>query len=79
MCAKGAGCGLVTAFGYDWVPGNLAGALALRDAGPDATRVEIGYFGATAVLCTLLWMLYERGPATTRSAQSAPAISASRR
>ena len=42
-------------------------------------RVEIGYFGATAVLCTLLWLLYERGPATTRSAQSAPAISASRR
>ena len=31
--APTAGCGLVTAFGYDWVPGNLAGALALRDAG----------------------------------------------
>jgi short subunit dehydrogenase-like uncharacterized protein len=42
--AQAAGCGLVTAFGYDWVPGNLAGALALRDAGEDATRVEIGYF-----------------------------------
>jgi short subunit dehydrogenase-like uncharacterized protein len=42
--AHAAGCGLVTAFGYDWVPGNLAGALALRDAGPDATRVDIGYF-----------------------------------
>jgi short subunit dehydrogenase-like uncharacterized protein len=42
--AQAAGCGLVTAFGYDWVPGNLAGALALRDAGPEATRVEIGYF-----------------------------------
>jgi short subunit dehydrogenase-like uncharacterized protein len=35
---------LVTAFGYDWVPGNLAGALALRDAGPEASRVEIAYF-----------------------------------
>ena len=23
-------CGMLTAFGYDWVPGNLAGALALR-------------------------------------------------
>jgi hypothetical protein len=30
--------------GYDWVPGNLAGALALRDAGEGATRVSIGYF-----------------------------------
>jgi short subunit dehydrogenase-like uncharacterized protein len=42
--AEAAGSGLLTAMGYDWVPGNLAGALALRDAGPDATRVEIGYF-----------------------------------
>jgi short subunit dehydrogenase-like uncharacterized protein len=42
--AQTAGCALVTAFGYDWVPGNLAGALALREAGAAATRVEIGYF-----------------------------------
>ncbi|MBA2417229.1 MAG: saccharopine dehydrogenase NADP-binding domain-containing protein [Geodermatophilaceae bacterium] len=42
--AERAGCALLTAFGYDWVPGNLAGALALRDAGPDARRVDIGYF-----------------------------------
>src|SRR3954452_18524074 len=42
--AQAAGCGLVTAFGYDWVPGNLAGALALRDAGERATSVRIGYF-----------------------------------
>src|SRR4051812_12908798 len=42
--AQAAGCGLVTAFGYDWVPGNLAGALALVEAGPSATRVDIGYF-----------------------------------
>lgn len=42
--AQSAGCALLTAMGYDWVPGNLAGALALRDAGPAATRVEIGYF-----------------------------------
>lgn len=40
-----AGCALLPAMGYDWVPGNLAGALALRDAGPSATRIEIGYFG----------------------------------
>jgi hypothetical protein len=26
-------------------------------------RVEIGYFGATAVLCALLWLLYRRGGA----------------
>ena len=42
--AEAAGCGLVTAFGYDWVPGNLAGALALREAGDAAVRVDIGYF-----------------------------------
>jgi short subunit dehydrogenase-like uncharacterized protein len=42
--AKRAGIGMLTAFGYDWVPGNLAAALALRDAGPDAVRVDTGYF-----------------------------------
>jgi short subunit dehydrogenase-like uncharacterized protein len=42
--AARARCALLTAFGYDWVPGNLAGALALREAGSAATRVEIGYF-----------------------------------
>ena len=42
--AEAAGCGMVTAFGYDWVPGNLAGALALREAGDAAVRVAIGYY-----------------------------------
>jgi short subunit dehydrogenase-like uncharacterized protein len=42
--AQAAGCGLLTAFAYEWVAGNLAGALALRDAGEAATRVEVGYF-----------------------------------
>ena len=42
--AARAGASLVTAFGYDWVPGNLAGALALRDAGDEATRVDVGYY-----------------------------------
>jgi short subunit dehydrogenase-like uncharacterized protein len=37
-------CGLLTAFGYDFVPGNLAGALALREAGDAAVRVDTGYF-----------------------------------
>lgn len=41
--ATARGC-LLTAFGYDYVPGNLAGALALADAGDEATSVEIGYF-----------------------------------
>ena len=38
------GCAMLTAFGYDWVPGNLAGATALRRAGDDAVRIDIGYF-----------------------------------
>jgi hypothetical protein len=35
---------LLTAFGYDYVPGNLAGALALQAAGSAATRMRVGYF-----------------------------------
>jgi short subunit dehydrogenase-like uncharacterized protein len=42
--AQKAGIGMLTAFGYDWVPGNLAGALALHEAGEAATRVDVGYF-----------------------------------
>jgi len=42
--AAAAGSGMLTAFGYDWVPGNLAGALALREAGEAAVRVDTGYF-----------------------------------
>jgi short subunit dehydrogenase-like uncharacterized protein len=42
--AERTGAVLLTAFGYDYVPGNLAGALALRDAGPAAVRVRVGYF-----------------------------------
>ena len=38
------GASLLTAFGNDYVPGNLAGALALRSAGASARRVETGYF-----------------------------------
>ena len=46
--------------------------------GSRVTRVEVGYAGATAILCTLLWMIYRRGPMTTRSAgQTAPAARAS--
>lgn len=42
--AEHTGAVLLTAFGYDYVPGNLAGALALQAAGPDAARVRVGYF-----------------------------------
>lgn len=45
--AERSGARLLTAFGYDYVPGNLAGALAVRDAreaGCVPDRVEIGYF-----------------------------------
>lgn len=42
--AQAAGCGLLTAFGYDFVPGNLAGALALSEAGQEASKVRVGYF-----------------------------------
>ncbi|MBI5104101.1 MAG: saccharopine dehydrogenase NADP-binding domain-containing protein [Solirubrobacterales bacterium] len=44
--AEAAGVGLLTAMGYDWVPGNLAGALALRDGGAYAVKVAIGYFAS---------------------------------
>jgi short subunit dehydrogenase-like uncharacterized protein len=42
--AERTGAVLLTAFGYDYVPGNLAGALALQAAGPASIRVRVGYF-----------------------------------
>jgi short subunit dehydrogenase-like uncharacterized protein len=42
--AERAGAALLTAMGYDFVPGTLAGALALEQAGADAVRVDIGYY-----------------------------------
>lgn len=45
--ARETGARLMPAFGYDYVPGNLAGGLALRrcrDAGRPASRLDIGYF-----------------------------------
>ncbi len=41
--AERAGVAMLTAFGYDYVPGNLAGALALREAGDAAVRVDVAY------------------------------------
>ncbi|RJL22582.1 saccharopine dehydrogenase family protein [Bailinhaonella thermotolerans] len=42
--AEASGAALLTAFGFDYVPGNLAASLALRKAGPAASRVDVGYF-----------------------------------
>jgi short subunit dehydrogenase-like uncharacterized protein len=49
--AARAGTALLTAFGYDFVPGNLAAELVLRIAGPQATHLEVGYFprGSAAI------------------------------
>ncbi len=42
--ARDANIAMLPAMGYDYVPGNLAGALALREAGHAARRLEVGYF-----------------------------------
>lgn len=44
--ARASGARLLPAFGYDYVPGNLAGALALADARERGVpvRVDVGYF-----------------------------------
>jgi short subunit dehydrogenase-like uncharacterized protein len=42
--AAAVGSALLTAFGYDFVPGNLAAGLVLRQAGSAATRLSTGYF-----------------------------------
>ena len=46
--ASRAGAALMTAMGFDFVPGQLACALALEDAGEDAVRVEVGYYSLGA-------------------------------
>jgi short subunit dehydrogenase-like uncharacterized protein len=57
--AKSAGVPLLTAMGYDYVPGALAGALAVEQAGEAAVRVDIGYFA--------LGMTTQSGSTGTRS------------
>ena len=42
--ARGRAPALLTAMGYDFAPGALAGALALEEAGADAVRVDVGYY-----------------------------------
>jgi short subunit dehydrogenase-like uncharacterized protein len=44
IAAERTGCAMLTAMGYDFVPGNLAGAIALERAGEAAVRVDVGYF-----------------------------------
>ena len=41
--AAATGAALIPAFGLDYVPGNLAAALALAEAGGRAHRVDVGY------------------------------------
>ncbi|WP_291473279.1 trans-acting enoyl reductase family protein [Corynebacterium sp.] len=43
VTARTNGVTMIPAFGYDYVPGLLAGALALAEA-PDAASMELGYF-----------------------------------
>jgi short subunit dehydrogenase-like uncharacterized protein len=50
--ARRSGAALLTAMGYDFVPGALAGALALQDA-PDAVRVDVGYYALGGTLASL--------------------------
>ncbi len=57
---------LMTAFGFDFVPGSLAGALAVEDAGDAATGVDVAYFvkgfgtsGGTKA--SIAGMLFEEG------------------
>ena len=42
--AERAGATLLTAMGYDFVPGTLAAALAVEEAGDAAVRVDVGYY-----------------------------------
>ena len=42
--ARAAGVTMLPAFGFDYVPGMLAGALAIERAGAGVTAVRIGYF-----------------------------------
>ncbi|QRY64120.1 saccharopine dehydrogenase NADP-binding domain-containing protein [Gordonia sp. PDNC005] len=42
--ARDRGAVMLPAFGYDYVPGVLAGHLAAREAGDQATSIDVGYF-----------------------------------
>ncbi|WP_222192916.1 saccharopine dehydrogenase family protein [Modestobacter italicus] len=69
--AERSGAALLTAFGHDYVPGVLAGALALAEAGDRAHRVDVGYSRdagpgqgfSRGTLVSLLGVLLEPGHA----------------
>jgi O-antigen/teichoic acid export membrane protein len=68
--------GRATAAALSWLVAAAAfvAFVALPTIHRQVERVEVGYFGATALLTVLLWVLYRRGPA---GAVSAPATSTS--
>jgi short subunit dehydrogenase-like uncharacterized protein len=67
--AAATGSALIPAFGLDYVPGNLAAALALAEAGSRAHRVDVGYSLAgtsgqafsRGTLVSLIGVLFEPG------------------
>jgi short subunit dehydrogenase-like uncharacterized protein len=71
--AAASGAALIPAFGLDYVPGNLAGALALEEAGRRAHRLDLGYAldgtsgqaFSRGTLVSLMGMLFEPGFAFT--------------
>lgn len=71
--AAATGAALVPAFGLDYVPGNLAAALALAEAGKRAHRLDVGYAMdgvsgqafSRGTLVSLVGVLFEPGFAFT--------------
>jgi short subunit dehydrogenase-like uncharacterized protein len=71
--AAATGAALIPAFGLDYVPGNLAAALALAEAGERAHRVDVGYAMdgvsgqafSRGTLVSLMGVLFEPGFAFT--------------
>ncbi|MFF8883784.1 saccharopine dehydrogenase family protein [Streptomyces flaveolus] len=58
--ARETGAVMLPAFGYDYVPGVLAAALAVRGAGDTARAVDIGYFATGPI-----WRGISQGTRTT--------------
>lgn len=58
--ARETGAVMLPAFGYDYVPGVLAAALAVQEAGPTTRAVDIGYFAAGPI-----WRGISQGTRTT--------------
>lgn len=58
--ARETGSLMLPAFGYDYIPGLVAGTLAARQAGPTARSLDIGYFASGP-----LWRGLSQGTRTT--------------